>query len=221
MTLPLACQQLDRDYVLDVVAFRADFAGVDVSDPGQLRKWFTDYSYLSANDLARIAGVAVSTIYRWRGRAGLTAQRFMARPPKVVRPDPVAPSNWRDTTWLEDNYGQYSIPQLARATNRNYETIRRRLLRRLGALRSKRESVRSQHPCCRRGWLLDHYVVQGLSVQRCARLAGVSRLTMTCWLADQKIRIRSGTEQVVLNNVTMAKAPGRPPQRPPPPRRGG
>src|SRR6516164_6756368 len=94
-------QRLDRDYALDLVTFQAEFAGINTADPVQLKKWFTEHSYLTAHDQARIAKVAVSTIYAWRARVGMPRRAItMARPPKPVRPpDPVAPPNWRDPTW--------------------------------------------------------------------------------------------------------------------------
>jgi hypothetical protein len=193
---------LDRDYLLDLQELRTEFGKVDPTDPASLRRWFVNHRYLSANDHARIAGVCLKTIRRWQDTAGLPRARRL-RPPGWRRPRPAltAPPDWTAGTWLEEQYPAHSIRQIARAIGRSY-TGTRRLLRRRGVVfPSAREAVRSRHPCCNRTWLLRHYLVEGLSLSRCARLAGISAATLTEWLLAAGVRIRSNSEQQALNHV--------------------
>jgi transposase len=193
---------LDRDYLLDVQELRKEFAEVDTTDPASLRRWFADHPYLAANDHARIAGVCLKTVRRWQDRAGLPCVGRQ-RPPGWRRPRQLlaAPLDWTAGTWLEDSYAEgHGIRAIARAIGRSYTATRRQLRRRGVAFRPARAAVRSRHPCCNRPWLLRHYVVEGLSLSRCARLAGVSAGTMTGWLLAERIRIRSNSEQQALQH---------------------
>jgi hypothetical protein len=193
---------LDRDYLLDLQELRTEFGKVDPTDPASLRRWFADHSYLGPNDHARIAGVCLKTIRRWQDAAGLPRARHR-RPPGWRRPRAVltAPPDWSAGTWLEEHYPAHGIRQIAHAIGRCY-TATRRLLRRRGVIfPSAREAVRSLHPCCNRHWLLDHYTVEGESLTRCAKLAGVSTYTLTAWLIQFRIRIRSNSEQQMANDA--------------------
>jgi hypothetical protein len=199
----------DRDYLLDLEELRTEFGEVDPTDAASLRRWFADHPYLSPNDHARIAGVCLKTIRRWQDAAGLPHAR-RRRPPGWRRPRPVltAPPDWAAGTWLEEQYPAHGIRQIAHAIGRSY-TATRRLLRRRGVVfPSAREAVRSRHPCCNRPWLLEHYTVEKGSLTRCAKLAGVSTYTLTAWLIQFRIRVRSNGEQQVAND-----ADGRPTER--------
>jgi hypothetical protein len=196
--------QLERDYEADVAELRVVFAAVDRADPASLRRWFATYPYLAANDLARIAGVCLRTVQRWKKRAGLSGPG--RRPPrfrKSGRPVPRPPPDWRAVTWLEDAYAAgHGVRPLARAIGRSYTATRRLLLRRGVTCRSGRAAVRSWHYCCTQRWLTDHYLEQGLSLTRCARLARVSKATMTAWLLSYQIPIRSNGQQQMVNHAS-------------------
>jgi hypothetical protein len=193
---------LDRDYLLDLRLLRQEFAVVDTADSASLRQWFTDHSYLSPNDHARIAGVCLKTIRRWQDAAGLPRAR-RHRPPGWRRPRPVltAPPEWAAGTWLEEQYPAHGIRRIAHAIGRSYAATRRLLRRRGVVFPSAREAVRSRHPCCNRRWLLEHYTIQERSLTRCAKLAGVSTYTITAWLLQFQIRIRSNSEQQMANDA--------------------
>jgi hypothetical protein len=191
-----ASQWLDREYVMDVRILRRAFATVDTRDPTDLQRWFADRPYPGA-DHARIAGVSLKTVRRWKDAAGLP--RGKQRPPGWRRQPKAAlaaPPDWSSGSWLADQYAAgHSIRDLARAIQRSYTATRRRLRRSGTYLRSVREATGSRHPCCNRTWLLLHYVTEFLSITRCARLAGVSTCTMAGWLIRHEIRIRSSGEQ--------------------------
>jgi hypothetical protein len=192
---------LDEEYLRDTRLLQVEFAKVDTADPASLRQWFMDHPYLTNNDYARIAGGAsLKTVQRWRRSAGLPPAARPA-PPGWTRPrrSLVAPPDWRTGSWLADQYrAGYTIRELARAIRRSYNYTRRLLQRRGVIFRTPREATQSRHPCCTRTWIVRRYVELGLSLTRCARLAGVSRATMTSWLLSRQIRVRSAPEQLAM-----------------------
>jgi hypothetical protein len=187
---------LDREYLLDLRLLRQEFAVVDTADPASLGRWFSTHHYLATNDHARVAGVCLKTIRRWKDAAGLPRAR-RRRPPgwRRLRPVLAAPPDWAEGTWLEEQYPAHSVRQIAHAIGRSFAATRRLLRRRGVVFPSAREAVRSRHPFCNRHWLLEHYIVQERSLTRCAKLAGVSAYTITAWLIQFQIRIRSNSEQ--------------------------
>ena len=201
MTWQAVEQFIDREYAADLREYRELFATVDRSDPAALRSWFDAHPYLKCNDTARIAGVSLRTVGRWKRAAGLPAAARNV--PRYRRPDAaplVAPAGWREGRWLADQYPAHSIREIARAVGRSYTWTRRRLLRLGVRFPTRREAVRSRHPCATLAWLFDKYVVQGLSITRASRLARVSKGTMTSWLVAARIRVRSNTSQQLANH---------------------
>jgi hypothetical protein len=157
-------------------ALAEEFRSVDRADPAALRRWFDDHKYMAANDHARVARVCLRTVRRWRDAAGVAGRPRQSPPSAGPRPRPplVTPPDWRQGTWLEDQYtAGCGIRAIARLIARSYTATRRHLRRRGVVFRQPRDAARPRHPCCNRPWLLRRYVVEGLSLTRCARLAGV------------------------------------------------
>jgi hypothetical protein len=203
------------EYEQDVRQYRGLFAAVDRRDPASLRAWFDAHSFLTSNDQARIAEVSLQTVRRWKRLAGLpAAPRRCPSYRRPARPAPAPPADWRAGTWLAEQYPSHSIREIARAIGRSYTATRRQLRRRGVAFPTPREAVRSRHPCCTRAWLFDHYMVRGLSVTRCARLAGVSRSTLTGWLLSFQFGVRCNTEQQLVNYEVRTGRPLDPRRRP-------
>jgi transposase-like protein len=193
-------EALELDYLRDVAELRQQLAAVDTADPRSLARWFAAHPYLTTNDHARAAGVCPRTVRRWQAAAGLPRLREQRppRPSTATRSALVAPPDWRQGTWLKDSYAAgYGIRSIARAAGRSYTAVRRHLLRRDVVLRDCRDAARSRHPCCCRPWLVRHYAVGGLSLTRCAKLAGVSRSTLASWLVHHGIRVLSASEALV------------------------
>lgn len=192
-------EYLAREYALDVEEYRVKFATVPRSDPAALAAWFASYPFLTTHDMAQIAQVCPKTVYRWRRRANIRSRRI--KPPHFSRRRRKlrAPANW-DTDWLVEAYQVgYSTTELADATGRAAQTISERLKRRI-ELRGPVESIRSRNPCCTRQWVQEYYVERGLSQLRCSKLAGVSKYTFATWLDKFRVRVRSISEQALLNN---------------------
>jgi hypothetical protein len=193
--------RLDAEYVLDVQLLRKEFTAVRTTDPSCLQDWFLSHSYLTNGDTARIAGVSLRTVRRWKRVAGLPGAR--RRPPSAQRrPGPTlsAPPDWKAGDWLQDRYREgHGVRRIARSIRRSY-TFTRRLLRRRGVVfRPAQEAAASTHPCCTRHWLLLNYVVRGLSLTASARQARVSKATMTSWLLRFQVRIRSAAESILVS----------------------
>jgi hypothetical protein len=199
---------IDRDYLVDIARLQEEFRRVNVADRDSLRAWFLTHPYLTTHDHARVASVTQKTVYRWRRRAGfgpVARAKFPTLPPGVAPrrhlPPPVAPAAW-DDRWLVEQYlTGYSVGLIAAAVHRSYPVIYARL-KRHNVLRDRARSLRSLNPCCTRRWVTEHYVERGLSKRRCARLAGVTRLTFSNWLDGFGVRARSAVEQAILDNVT-------------------
>jgi hypothetical protein len=191
---------IESEYLIDLHEMKREFTYVDITDRNSIGIWLKDHPFLSSNDFCRIAGVCLKSVQRMRNRAGLPRAR--RRQPPGWRRCPAtleAPPDWRDG-WLEDQYAAgHSLRTIARSVGRSYTAVRRRLRPRGVAFRTAREAVRSRHPCCTRNWLLVNYVARRLSLTACARLAGVSKYTLTAWLHRHEIRVRSASEQLMLH----------------------
>jgi transposase-like protein len=193
---------MNQEYAKDIAELREKFVAVDRTDLESLRQWFNEHSYLTSNNICQIAGISLKTLRRWRRAIGQAGPKRLPprRRKQPPRPLPTPPPDWRAGTWLEDQYQRYSVRDIARVIGRSY-TFTRRLLRRRGVvLRPLREAIRSKNPCCTRAWLDQHYTVAGLSLTRCARLAGVSSSTMTSWLLQFDFMVRSPSEQLTLSS---------------------
>jgi transposase len=192
---------IDLEYSRDVRDYQALFSSVDRHDPASLRTWFEAHPYLSPNDLARIADVSLRTVRRWKEAAGLPPaprKRPVTRSPRAPV-TPAVPAISRDRSRLAELYPGHSIRQIARAVGRSYTAVRRALKRRGVAFLPAGQASRSGHPSRTLAWLFQHYAARGLSLTRCARLAGVSRSTMSGWLLAHRLRVRSNAEQQLLN----------------------
>ncbi len=197
---------IDIEYNKDLTELKKEFATVDISRNSELRAWFAKHPYLTTNDMMRIANICLKTVCVWRHRIGwkpavLNKNLVVPKPPLRKSAIPTAPPDW-DVAWLIKMYQDgYSLPQLARSVSRSIFLIKRTLKRHI-KLRDVKDSVRSTHPCRTLQWVFEHYVNQCLSQKQCARLAGVSRYTFSTWLNFFKIRVRSHTEQTLVNNGT-------------------
>lgn len=200
---------LDLEYCRDLAPLQIAFAQVHTGDPHSLRTWFEAHPYLTYHDMCRIANVHRYTVYRWYKLAGCRPQELASSKPRRSRPPvptaprrapeiPVAPSDWT-TAWLVEKYQEgHGLRQLAKSVRRSVKRVRERLMKVI-KLRDKVESVRTTHPCYTLTWVFEHYVQRKLSQTKCAQLAGITRNRFSFWLAHFKIRIRSTTEQRLID----------------------
>jgi hypothetical protein len=181
----------------------------DGSNPRTLAMFFEENKYLTTSELACLAGVNMETIRLWRKKCGLksTGNGWGSKRDKIPFTAPkrqrqtfeVTPRDvWDNYEWLNTKYAieGKGIRLISRMTNANFKLIWQRLRRYGIQIRSHELATSSRNPCCNRKWLLDHYEIEGLSLPRCASLAGVSTYTIYSWLVKFNIYIRDKYERV-------------------------
>lgn len=177
---------------------------VDVKDPKSLRRFFLRYSFFTTNDLALILKLNPRTIRTYKGRAGIKRKGG----PKTKPENPQIPvhldlpENWDTAEWWQAHYPRYGMRILTRETGLNYITVRSRVRRHCGGIRSHREATTSAHPCCTREWLQEHYIEQRLSQKQCGRVAGVSDSTIRDWLVHHGIQVRGQHASSLLDQIS-------------------
>jgi len=165
---------------------------VDIKDAKSLRRFFLRYSFFSTNDMALILGLSPWSIRTYKRRAGIKRKGGPKTKPKNPQ-IPVhldLPENWDTAEWWRAHYPRYGMYILTRETGLNYHTVRRRVRRHCGGIRSYREAANSDHSYCTKEWLQEHYINQGLSQKRCGVIAGVSDSTIRDWLVRFGFQVR-------------------------------
>jgi hypothetical protein len=176
---------------------RDEFAKICRTDSQALLDFFMKFKYFTTNDLSQILNISIWTLRDYKRLAKLNTgtPRKIAAPLRVPLGD--LPDGWDCATWWQANYPKYGMVVLARWTGLNQATVRKRILRHGLRIRSLKESITPNHPCCNRQWLVDHYEKQSWSVARCAKAAGVSPDTIVGWLNRHRVQIRSRYGPVV------------------------
>lgn len=204
--------EADKIYKYDVEALRVEFKAINVKDDQQLAAWFDKHPYLRANDIAAIANVRRKQVYYWRARVNRARSKRVIKKPLTINKrvvDPPPPAEYTHAWVLECFDAGYPVRSIARAANKNRETIAKVLIKNNRQIRDAKEVLKSTHPCCNRAWLKKHYIDKKLSQTQCARLAGVSRYTMGEWLVQHGFRTRPCEEQIVVNLDEQADLSGK------------
>ncbi len=178
----------------------------------------TEYNDLSTSDLALLAGKSVTTIRRWKRKYGFNSDRpsFMTqyRCPKRATADHDT-TNWDTKDWLYQKYivEGLGITAIGNLVGKAAWSISVRL-KRHGIPIQYQSRNKSQNPFCNKPWLAYHYCGRraylewceeaeevpdecgglGLSLGKCAEIAGVSPYTIYNWLSKFSIYIRSKEE---------------------------
>ncbi len=139
------------------------------------------------------------------------------RVPKHKIPSNLSPDVWDHKEWFYDQYvnNKFGILTIARMISRSHIIVMRRL---------KRFGIESREPniitnsCCDPEWLHYHYDTKfdyinwcwgkrenpkngggkTWSINKCAKIAGVSHTTMLLWLVKHKLKIRDKREAGVV-----------------------
>ncbi len=173
---------------------------LDPKDIAGLQRFFQTYGHLSTNDQAQIANVSTKTIGRLRRKAGIGPKPTTARPPRKRTNTPslptvTAPPNWRhDLVWLKKMVQVYNVCQLARIVGLSRSTLSPILKRHKIKCKTLKEATRSKNKCCTHAWCYEHYIIHGLSQQKCADLAGIRQQTFSGWLNRFKIPVRDNEQ---------------------------
>lgn len=165
---------------------------VDINDGKSLKRFFMRYSFFSTNDIALVLGLSPRTIRVYKRNAGIRRNGGPDTKPKnpntPVRLD--LPENWDTAEWWQRHYPRYGMYILTRETGLNYHTVRRRVNKHCGGIRSYRDATASNHPCYNKDWLQEHYVDQKLTQKQCGKIAGVSDSTIRNWLVRLGFQVR-------------------------------
>jgi len=182
---------------------REEFDRIDIKDKKAMRRFFLRYSFFSTNDLALILDLSPRTILEYKRNCDLRRKGGPKQRPVYPRipTDIELPENWDTPEWWRAHYPKYGMYILTKVTGLNYHTVRKRVSRYCGGIRSYREAMASDHPCCNEEWLREHYIERELGQKACARLAGVSDSTLRGWLVRFGIQVRGSYGGSVLGKV--------------------
>jgi hypothetical protein len=174
---------------------REDFAAA--STPEEYREFFLKYVYMTTNDLCNILGVATRALRGKKSKAGLVPYKRKVKAIVIPKEDPPP---FEDTPeWWAANYPKYGKLKLAEASRLNPHTVVRRINMYAGGIRPYAEQVRSKHPCNNEEWLRENFEKHG-SVNKLAKLAGVSWDAMADWLNHAGIRL-NGRSNPILGKI--------------------
>jgi len=178
----------------EIEQLRPKFAAVNKKDPKALRRWFESYPHLRTADHALIASRSLNYIRELKKLAGLGGKPVKKRPTtrhrKVVNIE--VPENWDTPEWLQKAVLRYSILSISQALGVSRRTIRRRLDR--YKITERIDATDPQNPYYNKAWVHEHYVEQGLSQSKCAKMAGITTAAFTKWLVRFRIPVRTARE---------------------------
>lgn len=187
---------------------------------GDLKKFFEENPYLSTYELAIMAGRSPSTIRNWKRKCGISlkespfpkGREYSRRAIQSTTDQDI----WDSRDWFVQKYEKegLGIPTIARTIGRSVSLVAARLKRYSIPTRPHNEAVKSSNPFCSEEWLYAHYsgrdqyvewcnrnVKQidpeggrGLSLAKCATIAGVVPYTIYNWLVHFKIPMRDINE---------------------------
>ena len=173
---------------------KAEFDAIDRLDSESYRQFFLRYPYLSTNDLAQITDRCAATIRRRKKMAGLGSKN-PPTPPRNVRLPIIMelPCGWDTKEWWEAHYPLYGGHDLARITGLSTTTVYKKLRKHGIQIQNRVDTQKSKNPCCTEEWCREHYEKRQLSINKCSKMAGVSKETFTAWLNRFKIEVRGIT----------------------------
>lgn len=168
---------------------RDEFNLLDKHSQGKLATFFLRYKFFSTNDLSIVLSLSSRYLRRLKSRAKITNSRKTSPPRNIkVMPDIKLEPGWDCKEWWEQHYPKYSAAILAKITGLHKITVLSRIRKYGIPMRSK---VNSGHQCCNYDWLYKHYITLEWGLVRCGKAAGVSPDTISVWLNNHKIQVRS------------------------------
>jgi hypothetical protein len=112
------------------------------------------------------------------------------KPTTYIPPDIKLEPGWDCGDWWRHYYKQYGLDALARITHLTVRTVKKRL-RKYNIQRGGRKVKLLHAQYCNYDWLHKHYVELDWGTVRCAKAAGVSPDTITSWLNNFKIQVKT------------------------------
>lgn len=184
---------------METDSLKSEFAKIDVNDGEALRQFFLKYNCFTTSDWVTILHRSPTLVRKYKRRAGFRQKSAPSIvPPAPPRPPVLGLDPFEDTAeWWQKQYSQYGRLILQRASGLSATEVRKRITQHC-KWRSLYEANRSKHSSCNEKWLTDHYVTRGLTISKCAELAGVSDDTIKSWLVRFKFEIRQNSHGSVV-----------------------
>lgn len=170
---------MSSEYHAELAEYQRQYRLIDPDDPAQFEEWVESTKHLGDIAQSQISGICYEIFRRRKKRR---VWEYIPKADAII-----VPENWRTKEWLEAQVKLFPISKIAKATGCHRRTIDR-LIVRLGVDHKFGLPV---HPCDNYEWLYEHRVKQGLSLRRCAALAGLDRDTISRWLAKHKVPLGS------------------------------
>ena len=146
-----------------------DLAAITGADPKRIRRIMHDFGYVLSN------------------RRGKTTQRKQDIPANL--PDLEHPINWRDPDWLNRATLIMGARKIARLINVSYQRVTY-VINKLGLSKNAEKRNILRHQFKNHSWLHHHYHILHYDINKCARLANVSKRTMKDWFSQLGISSR-------------------------------
>lgn len=150
----------------------------------EIIKFFKKYKRLKLVEFAIILDITRRELYKCRSRLGLSIKGsskfnsvYIKRVPTLEVLD-----KFNDTAEWWDRYKEKSLRQLSLSTGLSDQMIKNRLWKHCKKLITKKK-----HRYDNKEWIYKHYVTMGLSIIKCAKLAGVHQKMIEGWLIKYRI----------------------------------
>lgn len=162
-----------------IAELRSEFEAAR-DDPAALHSWFTRYKYLTQEDFSKVSGISLMQINKLMRKVGVPKKtkcipKYRPSPKAILHGDPT------DTTWMHESVNAFSkdhVKKSLRITNVDRWAP--------GTISGK--NVKLPNPYFNEKWIREHYQILRWNKTRCAKAAGVSRLTFNRWLAKFNIQ---------------------------------
>ena len=188
-------------YDEDIEELSKLFSKVDVKNPESIQKWFSEHSYLSTADHARIANRSNYWIRELKRLANIKSTTPKNIPKPVGRKainTIIVPENWDTEEWLSKVAKTNSVMSISKAVGISRRAIYTRL-KRYNIKPLGQKSTIPKNPCYSHRWCYEHYITRGWSQAKCAKAAGICQQAFSNWLIKFKIPVRSKTETIHQN----------------------
>lgn len=186
------------DIIIDGEKYRHiinEYASISNKDKISLRAFFEKYKHLTNNQLARILSRSNILIRKLKHSCGIVQKSPNHRPKDIG----LVPSKveLKEYTYeeIEKLLETHSVLSISKTMGIGVKTLYNRLKAKGIYIKTYKERVKSNNPCCNYHWLYTNYIINGYSVHTCAKMAGVYPQTISAWLVKYKIPMinRSGS----------------------------
>lgn len=158
----------------------------DVINPkDEVFKVWIKYKNYSASEACVILGISVPAFRKALKRHGIKKYRMKSMPRKFKGELPIdLPRTKEGLEKLFQKYGTHKLAKLS-----GYSTVLIwRLRNKYDVVNCKRDKFLARpNECNDQEWLEEHYIKQKLSLRQCAKIAGVTPMTIRSWLISHKI----------------------------------